>query len=380
MQGAKKRDGIYIVRRMSLSLLIIILIVSTLILVPVSAVCLCKGLPGCSCDTSSSSGGSGCGDSCSPSSGGMTDATTGGKTSGRTISPGEYVSIGNGISFRISGDEKTIVTFTLLDGFKVKKIVATEKLQTGTDSDATEKSAKELATDILKQLGFNVEGWDKYVSSDLNQNEGADNKEKSLNIELNNNDGSEKSAKELATDILKQLGYQPEKWIVNDVSSDSGQKEDSDGSDGSLGPQAPGGDWYNVDNSGRVGSSTPVTGWALDDTDSGTGVPNSQQNTEGYQVTQDSEIGQWQGTTITDSWAALWSITNSQNPDTKTGTTGKVTSVNKDGTKVVTETKIDEKTGLAVTTATSYDEKGNKIGTTEKTTIYDNAFGMGKMD
>ncbi|MBN2733629.1 MAG: hypothetical protein JXQ82_02075, partial [Methanomicrobiaceae archaeon] len=136
MQGSKKRDGIYIMRRMGLPLLIIILIVSTLILVPAVTA------GGCSQGIKISS---------PTSSGGVSDLTTGGNTHGQTISPGGTYVLGDGFIVWISGGDETIVTFSMLDGFKVEKIVANEKI-------TTNKPGNQLTTRTLYDKNGNKVG------------------------------------------------------------------------------------------------------------------------------------------------------------------------------------------------------------------------------
>ena len=124
----------------------------TVFAVPVSAPCVgCVGLPTdppC-CSASSSTGGSSGGSSSTASSGGMGDVTSGSNTHIGTLTPGGTYYVGDGFSAWISGDKKTLITFNLLDGYKVERIKAIEnedgktKVTVEEDESSTDDSSDE---------------------------------------------------------------------------------------------------------------------------------------------------------------------------------------------------------------------------------------------
>jgi len=128
---------------------------------PVTAACIgCMGLPtdpACCFAGSSSSGGS----SSSSSSGGMGDVTTGSKTHVQGFEPGGKFYIGDGFTAWISGDQKTVITFNLLDGYKVEQITAIEVIQPGSDANSGPPGPDMLfnpldSLDLSNDMGMNT--------------------------------------------------------------------------------------------------------------------------------------------------------------------------------------------------------------------------------
>lgn len=135
---------------------------------PVAAVvCPCIGMPNCSCDTSQSSntGSSSNTVKTTASSGGVGDVTSGSSTYVEVFTPGGKYYIGDGFSAWVSGDGKTIVTFNLLDGYKVEKIKTNEATDKNADgSKVTVRTETDSKGNTIKtETWTNKDGSSKII-------------------------------------------------------------------------------------------------------------------------------------------------------------------------------------------------------------------------
>ena len=293
---------------------------------PVTAACIgCMGLPtdpACCFAGSSSSGGS----SSSSSSGGMGDVTTGSKTHVQGFEPGGKFYIGDGFTAWISGDQKTVITFNLLDGYKVEQITAIEVIQPGSDANSGPPGPDMLfnpldSLDLSNDMGMNTP-----VRQDL------------FNLPDSFSTGS---------DTGLSGG--------SDLSPSGTDDSDSNDNAANLFPLSPSGLWTVRDaNEGTADTNIPST-TGTDDYNGFFFINPNAGGYDGFKIP---------GNLIDEFNSMLVTFDPSKKVDVNENKVEIMTSTDSDGNKIITETRIDLY-GNKETTTTKFTPDGVKIESRE---------------
>ena len=306
------------------SITIAVLAVSAYVL-PAAAVCI--GCTGSStdppCCSASSAGSSGSSDS-RASSGGMGDVTSGSRAHIQIFSPGGQYYIGDGFSAWVSGDQNTIITFNLLDGFKVENIEAIERTGIGfTDVELTASGAGLInapANDELTDTGddgYSEADFINFISTPAYD-------------ELSNVLDRDTSGEPVRTFVLSDDNPEDTQESASEEDSSEEGLTDTD-----------------------IDGNTVTTETTTDD--SGNTVTTTKQtDDDGNVVTTE---------TTTDDTRNMVITTKETDADGNTVTTK--TSIDNEGNAVLTTEKTDAD-GNKVTTKNSIDNNGNRVISTEK--------------